>query len=121
MELQEIIKRFAILANVSDNEPFPWNSLCEDAGEDIKRHLRDDVVESEHSRRLCAAAAALAFYRHTLYMASCGGMESFTAGEIKIKADPKNSSKIALNVWKDAKNSISDLLKDENFVFQTII
>ena len=48
-------------------------------------------------------------------------MESFTAGEIRIKTDAKTHAKMAYNVWLDAKHSISDLLKDTEFMFERIM
>lgn len=121
MNLNEIIKRFSIIADLSWEEASPWASVCEDASIEIKSKLRNDVNEEKNERRLNAAAAALAFYRYVLYRCSGGGMESFTAGEIRIKTDAKNHAKMAYNVWLDAKYSISDLLKDDDFMFERII
>ncbi len=121
MNLQDIVKRFSIISNLSLEEAFPWTQVCEEAAEEIRLHLKKGVDENEHHRRLDAAAASLAFYRYVLYRASGGGMESFTAGEIRIKTDAKTSVKMALAVWKDAKHSISDLLNDDEFIFETIL
>lgn len=121
MELQNIVKRFSIIANLSFEEAFPWTEVCEESYDEIKSHLKSGVDENEHHRRLEAAAAALSFYRYVIYRASGEGMESFTAGEIKIKADAKTSVKIALTVWKDAKRSIADLLNDDDFAFEAIL
>ncbi len=121
MKLQNIVKRFSIIANISFEEAFPWTEVCEEAADEIRRHLKSEIDETEHHRRLEAAAAALAFYRYVIYRASGGGMESFTAGEIKIKSDAKTSVKMALAVWKDAKHSIADLLNDDDFMFETIL
>lgn len=121
MELQNIVKRFSIIANISFKEAFPWTGICEEAADEIRAHLKSSVNESDHSRRLSAAAAALAFYRYVLYRASGGGMQSFTAGEIRIKADAKTSVKMALAVWKDAKHAIADLLNDDDFMFETVL
>ncbi len=121
MDLQEILKRFSTIANLSWDEAAHWATICEDSYSEIKNHLRDGVDENEHSRRLNVAAAALAFYKYVSYRASGGGMESFTAGEIRIKTNVEANIKIAYSVWKDAKMAISDLLKDDNFVFERIV
>jgi len=121
LNLNEIIKRFSIIADLSWDEASPWTSVCEDACLEIRSNLRDDVKEEDNERRLNAAAAALAFYRYVLYRCSGGGMESFTAGEIRIKTDAKTHAKMAYNVWLDAKRSISDLLKDTEFMFERIM
>lgn len=98
-----------------------WAETCEDAACEIRRHLRSGVDENKHHRRLEAAAAVLAFYRHVIYRASGGGMHEFTAGEIKVRADAKVSANLALMVWKDAKHSIADLIDDDEFMFETIL
>ncbi len=121
MNLQETLERFSIIANLSMDEVSPWIPLCEDACEEIKNHLKKEVSAEENSRRLNVAAAALAFYRYVLYKASGGGMESFAAGELRIKTNAPASVKMAYNVWKDAKNAIADLLKDDEFVFERIV
>ncbi len=121
MDLYEIIKRFSIISGLSSDEIAPWTSLCEDACMEIRKNLRENVVEEDHSRRLNAAAAALAFYRYILYRCSGGGMEAFTAGEIRIKTDSKVTAKMAYNIWMDAKRSVSDLLQDNEFMFERII
>ena len=122
MDLYEIIKRFSIIFGLSSDEIAPWTSICEDACIEIRKNLRENVVEEDHSRRLNAAAAALAFYRYILYSTSnSGGAESFAAGELRIKTDTSRMINNAKKVWQDAKRSIADILKDENFMFERII
>lgn len=121
MNLQEILERFAIIASLSMDDISPWIPLCEDACEEIKRHLKEGISEEENARRLNVAAAALAFYRYVLYRTSGGGMESFSAGELRIKTNAETSVKMAYNVWKDARNAVADLLTDDDFMFERII
>ncbi len=121
MNLQETLERFAIIAGLSMDDISPWIPICEDAYDEIKRHLRDETDEDANSRRLNVAAAALAFYRYILYKVSGGGMESFSAGELRIKTNGETSVKMAYNVWKDAKNAVADLLTDDDFMFERII
>nr|DAM77055.1 MAG TPA: hypothetical protein [Caudoviricetes sp.] len=101
-------------------ESTSWIDLCEDSIEEIKSQLREDVDIEKHSHRLEVAAAALSFYKYTLYNASCPGMESFAAGEIRIKSDPNTAVKMAYRAWQEAKSAIADLIKDDNFVFERI-
>ncbi len=121
MDLHEIIKKFSIITGLSDEEVSPWTSICEDACLEIRKNLREDADEESNSRRLNAAAAALAFYRYVLYCSSGGGVESFTTGEIRVKTDAQTSVKIAYTAWIDAKRSIADILKDEDFMFERIV
>lgn len=120
MNLQSVIERFSIVAKLSIEETSPWIDLCKDSTEEIERNLKSDVDIELNSRRLESAAAALSFYKYTLYRASASGMESFSAGELKIKNDCNSSVRIASTIWREAKKSISDLLKDTDFAFERI-
>ena len=120
MNPEEVLERFAMIANISVTEGSPWILLCEEACEEIKRKLKENVNINEHSRRLSTAAASLAFYRYAVYINASGNTESFSAGELHIKTDAKSTVKLAYSVWIDAKYAISDLLKDEEFTFERI-
>ena len=66
MNPEEILERFAIIANISITEGSPWIFLCEEASDDIISHLKDSVSVNENSRRLTVAAASLRRYRAML-------------------------------------------------------
>lgn len=122
MELDKILERFAIISNLSAEESQKWSPLCEEAWLEITSNLKDGVNQEENARRLNSASAALAFYRYILYSTSnSGGAESFAAGELRIKTDTSRMINNAKKVWQDAKRSIADILKDENFMFERII
>ena len=119
--LQEVLDRFALIANLSADEVTPWIETCEDSISEIESNLRENIDQELNSRRLEAAAAGLSFYKYSLYRASGAGMESFSAGELRIKTNSSENVKIAYKAWQEAKNSIYDLLKDNNFVFERIV
>lgn len=121
MNLEAVLERFSIVAKLSIEETSPWLELCKDSTEEIENNLKSNVDMEANSRRLESAAAAFSFYKYTLYRASASGMESFSAGELKIKNDYNSSVKIANTIWKEAKNSISDLLADNDFAFERIV
>ncbi len=120
MNPEEILERFAIIANISITEGSPWIFLCEEASDDIISHLKDSVSVNENSRRLTVAAASLAFYRYVLYNSANGSTASFGAGELRIKTDSQITVKHAYEVWLSAKHAISDLLRDDSFVFERV-
>ncbi len=115
-----VLKRFSIITNIELDESSSWVTLCKDSVEEIKNHLRKGVDIEAHAHRLEVAAATLAFYKYTLYRASSPGMESFAAGEIRIKSDPGTSVKMAYRAWQEAKSSIVDLIEDDSFIFERI-
>ena len=120
MNPEEILERFAIIANISITEGSPWIFLCEEASDDIISHLEDSVSVDDSSWRLTVAAASLAFSRYVLYNSANGTTASFGAGEIRIKTDSQVTVKHAYEVWLNAKRAISDLLTDDEFVFERI-
>ena len=119
VELQEILKRFRLYATLTDEEAAPWLSLISDAAADIRRMARTRP-DAEAAARLQRAAAALAFYRYTLYRASGEGMESFRAGDIQISADKQDTVRFAERVWREEQSRVSDLLYDGDFLFQRV-
>ena len=118
MNPEEILERFCIIANISLTDGSPWFLLCEEAGNEITSHLKDSVDVNENSRRLTVAAASLAFYRYAMYNVANGSTEYFCAGEIRIKNDLPSTLKTAYEVWLNAKRAISDLLRDDDFIFE---
>lgn len=120
MDIQQIIKKFALMADLTLEETVPWVSLCREAMEEIQSYIREGVDQESNSGRLDTATASLVFYRYTLYRASGGGMESFSVGDIKINSNKKSDVENAYRIWRDAKASVADLLQDNDFVFEGI-
>ena len=60
MNNDEIMKRFALLAELSDEDAEQWKPLCGDALTQILTQCRDDVDPAEQSGVLFAAVSALA-------------------------------------------------------------
>jgi len=118
LDIQEVLERFSIIAGLSIDQAAPWITICKESIEQIESKIKEGVDKQACSRRLSSAAAALSFYRYTMYKASGGGLESFTAGDISIKNDKKTSLQIAFRVWRDARSSVADLLNDDEFVFE---
>lgn len=119
VELQEILKRFRLYAALTDEEAAPWLPLVSDAAADIRRTARREP-DGEAMARLQRAAAALAFYRYTLYRASGVGMESFRAGDIQISAEKADTVRFAERVWSEERARAHDLLNDCDFLFQRV-
>lgn len=120
MNLQTVFERFSLIANVETDVSSQWIPICQESIDEIISHVKVGVNIEENSRRLEVAAASLALYKYALYRASNTAMESFTAGEIRVKSDPNTAVKIAYRAWREAKNSILDLLEDDDFVFERI-
>lgn len=121
MNIETVLSRFALIADLDPTDLEPWRVICQDSISDIEIKLKEELVPSlEDTRRLEVAAAALAFYRYVLYRASKIGTDIFSAGDIQIKSDVKTSVQTAYSVWRDTRNSITDLLIDSDFVFESV-
>lgn len=120
MDVQEILLRFALIADLGQEEAAPWISICSEAADEIRSLLKDLLTEADNSTRLNAAAAALTFYRYTLYRASGAGMNDFSAGDIKVISDKKTTVEMALRIWIDAKKTIMDLIDDNEFLAEQV-
>lgn len=120
LNIQNIIERFSVISNMTFEEISPWAEICKESAQQIKDHLRKGVNIKKHENRLCAAAGALSFYKYVLYSSYQNGLSGFAAGEIQIKTDKKFNVQLASAIWIDAKNSIADLLVDDEFVFERI-
>lgn len=120
MNLDVVLERFSMIVNIEVEDAAKWVPICSESVDEIKNKLKDGVDMQKNAHRLEVAAAALAIYKYTLYNSVISGAESFTAGELRMKSDSQTSVKMAYRAWQEAKNSISDLLKDEDFVFERI-
>ena len=115
MDIDEIMKRFAALAGLTEEDAAVWQPLCEDALVRIQSQCREDVDTAEQSGLLCAAVSALAFYQYSL-RSTVTETEDFTAGDIRI-TQKTSSNNGAKELWEDAKEQIAPLLKSPLFYF----
>ena len=122
MNLEEIVERFKIISGILEDDTAKLVPICEDAMNEILLSLKKGVDHTapENSRRLNVAAAVLSFYKYSLCRASVDSAAAFTAGEFRIKTDLQANIKSAYRMWREARKSISDLLEDDEFVFERI-
>jgi len=122
LNLQSVVEKFSIISNIEMENCSKWIPICKESLNEIQIRLREniDLEDTAVSYRIETAAAALSLYKYALYSGANMAMQSFSAGEIRIKSDNTGAVKIARRIWQEAKNSISDLLKDENFAFERV-
>lgn len=120
MDIQGILERFSLISGLTNEEALIWVPLLTDAKNEIEAKLKDDVDLTAENRRLNVAAAAFGFYKYTLYKFSNSETGSFSAGDISVNLNEKEIINIAFNIWLEAKASIHDLLKDDEFLFQGV-
>ena len=120
--LESVVEKFSIISNIEIEKCSKWIPICNESLNEIQIKLRETVnlEDTTVTYRIEAAAAALSLYKYALYSGANMAMQSFSAGEIRIKSDKAGAVKIAKKIWQEAKNSIADLIKDENFAFERI-
>lgn len=119
MNVQDVLKRFSLLANLDEKDASDWITLCSDAASYIMSKVKTNITLT-HSDYLTLSyvASCLAFYRYELYNATrnaCSG--SFSVGDISVRSVDKYSALHAEKVYKEALASASNLLQDSDFAF----
>lgn len=95
-----------------------YQALCSDAASEIRAGERASCGE-ESRDVLTAAAAALAFYRYILAYAGTG-VESFSAGDVKVTSGTGNTES-ARRLWEGAAAAAAPYLTDTGcFLFGRI-
>lgn len=117
MNVQKIVERFALISGMNLEKAGTLTYICNDAKNEILSKLLPDVDTNLHSERLIAAAAALSLYKYMQYKAVEQTAESFSAGDITIKENVKQATEAAYEIWACERAKISDLLRDDDFVF----
>ena len=117
LNVKDIVDRFALLASLSEEAASNFTYICSDAKDEINSKLLPDVDLTLHSERLVAAAGALSLYKYMQLKALGDSVESFSAGDITVKKSMDKALGVAYEIWQNEKAKISDLLKDEDFVF----
>lgn len=116
-----MLKRFSIISGLTLLEAADFEEIVKWACSEIKRKIRKNIDEQSESARLNAAAAALAFYKYTLYKSSRYEADSFSAGDVSIKCSGKNTLDRAYKIFEQEKANASDLLIDDEFLFSRTV
>lgn len=115
--MQTVLERFAVLAQLSEEELPPFAFLCSDAWTLLLQSRRSQEELSEQDAALlCPAAAALAFYHFALLQAARPEPE-FSAGDVRV-SPPMPDLKAAKSFWSSAQALAAPLLLDNAFVFR---
>lgn len=117
LERAAVLERFGRLAGLPSREDLRHPYLCGDAAAQIEGMIREDAPESA-MEVLCAAAAALAFYRLTL-LESTSGPDRFTAGELQVQKNAQAFQR-AQQIWNEYQKAAAPYLLDREFVFERV-
>lgn len=118
MDTQAILEQFAMLTGLEEQQAEAYRPLCENAQAQIAGIARPEA-DWAGEQALCAAAAALAFYRWALLRAA-GGVESgFSVGDVRVTKSAANVE-TARRLWQHSEAAAAPYLIDTGFVFERI-
>ena len=116
MNIEEILSIFNSMSG-TDAEGL---SFCEQAMHELESGLKASEPEDCDCARLNNAAAILAYYRYLLLVSSNDSVDSFSAGDIRVKHTAAGRLLSAARLKEEAMNSICGLLRDRNFMFMGV-
>lgn len=116
MNINDIIKRFALISEIDEKELAKWVPVCCEANEFISSRLKKTDFTSEEQARLCNACAVYAYYKYCLYK-NKSDIKSFSAGDVRIE-NSSLLSQSAKALWDHEKECVSDLLNTGGFAFK---
>lgn len=114
MNIDEVMERFTLMADLSETTAAKYKPLCTDAMAEINRMSRSDEAAAQGV--LCAAAASLALYRWALMNAS-SSTEDFSVGDVKVTKRSQNAE-MAKQAWREAASAAAPYLEDTGFLFE---
>lgn len=120
MEFDAVLNRFLFLTDIDGNEAYNCAPFIYDAMAEISEMLLPEAFNEESSRRITAAAAALAAYRYRLILTARGECNGIKAGDVTVNPDEK-ALKAAKDIYIEGLAKISDLIRDEEFIFKGVI
>lgn len=120
MRLNEVLERFSLISGLEGEELSRYAPLCIDAISGIKSRVpKLDKIGCEDMRRLVNCAAALAFYKYTLY-APEGLAESFDTGSLSVKMSKSPQERARLILTQELRGAEDIVCFDDDFVFKGV-
>ncbi len=119
MNFDEVLAEFVRLVNPAQDEKDEYSGFVSDAVAELSDKLLQNAVTDKNSRRLTAAAAALAAYRYRLALTARGEFIGFKAGDVTI-SDGAQALAAAKSLYCERLEEIADLMADDYFVFRRV-
>ena len=117
MNPQDILEHFILLTGLDKKEAPPWLPLCSRYARQLRAQLKNPEQETQNAALLSTVAAEMAYAKYTEICAA-RETESFSAGDITVRAYGEGAVRAAKAVAEEALCSINDLLDDRAFVFR---
>lgn len=118
MNLNDVIRRFALISGLEGEELSHWLPVCVDAMAEVHNLATAKALSEEAScRRLSSLAGVLAYYRYVMYAGE--NVKSFGAGSVSVTYRD-DTLKSAEKMWETELQAVSELLTPSDFCFQRV-
>lgn len=118
MNIENVCRRFAVLAGL-DSEALPqWTTLAEDACAFVRGRCVVSEPDSCQTRRLEMLAAAYMLRLYSL----CGDSQlcQFVAGDVRLTSSADTAQK-AERLWRELADANADLVRSGGFIFGRVM
>lgn len=114
MTLERVLTTLSTIGNYTDEDIARYTPLAQ---HNLSVYGSDDLSDND-SERLCYFIAARTNYDIALVSAQSDGVQSFTAGDVKIQN--RDTVSIARTILDDAQQRCADIVGDSGFCFRSV-
>lgn len=118
MSIENVCRRFAVLAGLDGEELPQWTTLAEDACAFVQARCVAPAPDSEQTARLEMLAAAYMLRLYSL----CGGnrLSQFVAGDVRLTSSADTAQR-AEQLWRELAAANADLVKTDGYIFGRVM
>ncbi len=115
-ETDEILRQFALLAGIPEEEAQQYRALAELAAAETRNRLKPGCDNEANGRRIALLCAANVLCRYVLLTGAQGG-GTMKLGDVSVTASPEREQQAARRLLEELTGACADILTDSGFVF----
>ncbi len=121
MDIQAIVERFALMADLTVEEATKWEDICKECAYQTYSKKKPGADSEQAEMALMSLAATLAFYRYCLYTNTNTSGENFKVGDISVSSDSSaNNISTVQSALEEAKLAATPYMIDDAFSFKQV-
>ena len=115
-----VFDSFCLLAGLTREEAGVWLPLCHWAAASLFGRLRVGVDLVANGELLARAAGAMAYYKYVLRTASRETASTFSAGDVKVVENTRQTVAAAKDLYEVALRSVEHLFGEDEMCFMGV-
>lgn len=115
-ETDEILRQFALLAGIPEEEARQYQALIELAAAETRKRLKPGYDNEANAQRITLLCAANALCRYVLLTGAQGG-GTVKLGDVSVTANPEREEQSARRLLEELTAACADILTDSGFLF----